>query len=169
MSQRKLLSQQKAYRTKDVQEQKKATEEAMNGLTPLSKEPPDFLDDDAIQEWYRVLPLINELPIKDLDKGLLATYCQTYSNYKNATLKIQEEGMVVVTERGSKLSPNYTIQRDSVNTMNAICPKLGLTVESRLKIMEPKPKQQYGPFSAFFEDGKKPQSVYEEFGMDNND
>lgn len=169
MSQRKLLSQQKAYRTKDVQEQKKSTEEVMNGLTPLSKEPPDFLDDDAIQEWYRVLPLINELPIKDLDKGLLATYCQTYSNYKNATLKIQEEGMVVVTERGSKLSPNYTIQRDSVNTMNAICPKLGLTVESRLKIMEPKPKQQYDPFSAFFEDGKKPQSVYEEFGMDNND
>ena len=169
MSQRKLLSQQKAYRKKDVQEQKKATEEVMNGLTPLSKEPPDFLDDDAIQEWYRVLPLINELPIKDLDKGLLATYCQTYSNYKNATLKIQEEGMVVVTERGSKLSPNYTIQRDSVNTMNAICPKLGLTVESRLKIMEPKPKQQYDPFSAFFEDGKKPQSVYEEFGMDNND
>ena len=169
MAQRKLLSQQKAYRTKDVQEQKKATEEVMNGLTPLSKEPPDFLDDDAIQEWYRVLPLINELPIKDLDKGLLATYCQTYSNYKNATLKIQEEGMVVVTERGSKLSPNYTIQRDSVNTMNAICPKLGLTVESRLKIMEPKPKQQYDPFSAFFEDGKKPQSVYEEFGMDNND
>lgn len=169
MSQRKLLSQQKAYRTKDVQEQKKATEEVMNELTPLSKEPPDFLDDDAIQEWYRVLPLINELPIKDLDKGLLATYCQTYSNYKNATLKIQEEGMVVVTERGSKLSPHYTIQRDSVNTMNAICPKLGLTVESRLKIMEPKPKQQYDPFSAFFEDGKKPQSVYEEFGMDNND
>lgn len=35
--------------------------------------------------------------------------------------------------------------------------------------MEPKPKQQYDPFSAFFEDGKKPQSVYEEFGMDNND
>ena len=48
--------------------------------------------------------------------------------------------MVVVTERGSKLSPHYTIQRDSVNTMNAICPKLGLTVEARLKIMEPKTK-----------------------------
>src|SRR5699024_2515675 len=130
---------------------------------------PDFLDDDAIQEWYRVLPLINELPIKDLDKGLLATYCQTYSNYKNATLKIQEEGMVVVTERGSKLSPNYTIQRDSVNTMNAICPNLGLTVESRLKIMETKPKQQNEPYSALLEDSKKPQSINEELGIDNND
>ena len=42
MSQRKLLSQQKAYRTKDVQEQRNATEKAMNELTPLSKEPPDF-------------------------------------------------------------------------------------------------------------------------------
>lgn len=168
MSQRKLLSQQKAYRTKDVQEQRNATEKAVNELTPLSKEPPDFLDDDAIQEWYRVLPLINELPIKDLDKALLATYCQTYSNYKNATLKIQEEGMVVVTERGSKLSPHYTIQRDSVNTMNAICPKLGLTVEARLKIMEPKTKNEYDPVGDFVT-GKKPKSVYEEFGIGKDD
>ncbi|MGX0372919.1 hypothetical protein ACUXOK_001406 [Staphylococcus cohnii] len=42
MSQRKLLSQQKSYRTKDVQEQRNATEKAMNELTPLSKEPPVF-------------------------------------------------------------------------------------------------------------------------------
>lgn len=169
MAQRKLLSQQKAYRTKDVQDQKQATEAAMNGLTPLSKEAPEWLDKDAVEEWYRVLPLINELPVKDLDKGLLATYCQTFSNYKNATLKLRDEGMVVETERGTKLSSYYTVQRDSVNTLNTICPKLGLTVESRLKIMEPKQGKQYDPFSEFFEESKKPQSVYEEFGIANDD
>ncbi|PTJ78244.1 phage terminase small subunit P27 family [Staphylococcus kloosii] len=168
MAQRKLLSQQKSYLNKDVQEQKKATEEAMNGLTPLSKEAPEWLDKDAIQEWYRVLPLINELPIKDLDKGLLATYCQTYSNYKNATLKLRDEGMVVETERGTKLSSYYTVQRDSVNTLNTICPKLGLTVESRLKILEPKVKHEYDPVGDFVT-GKKPQSVYEEFGVSDDD
>ena len=147
LAERKLLSQQKSRRTKEVQEEKQATEEAMNDLTPLSEGPPEWLDEDAIQEWDRILPLIRELPVKDLDKGLLATYCQTYSNYKNATLKLQNEGMVIETERGTKLSSYYTIQRDSVNTMNSICPKLGLTVESRLKILAPSnDKEKSDPF-----------------------
>lgn len=40
MANRKLLSQQKARLTKEVQENKKATEEAMKHLTPLNAEPP---------------------------------------------------------------------------------------------------------------------------------
>ena len=153
LAERKLLSQQKSRRTKEVQEEKQATEEAMNDLTPLSESPPEWLDEDAIQEWDRILPLVRELPVKDLDKGLLATYCQTYSNYKNATLKLQNEGMVIETERGTKLSSYYTIQRDSVNTMNAICPKLGLTVESRLKILAPSnDKEKSDPFEELMDD-----------------
>ncbi|MHD0449155.1 phage terminase small subunit P27 family [Staphylococcus cohnii] len=157
MAQRKLLSQQKSRRTKEVQEEKQETEEAMGELIPLSDRPPDWLDKGAVEEWHRILPLIRELPVKDLDKGLLATYCQTYSNYKNATLKLQEEGMVVETERGTKLSSHYTVQRDSVNTMNSICPKLGLTVESRLKILEPK------------QEVKNDKSIFDIFGMDDDD
>ncbi|MDN5614071.1 MAG: phage terminase small subunit P27 family [Staphylococcus equorum] len=153
MAERKLLSQQKSRRTKEVQEEKQSTEEAMNNLTPLSDEAPKWLDEDAVEEWHRILPLIKELPVKDLDMGLLATYCQTLSNYKNATLKIQQEGLVVETERGTKLSSHYTVQRDSVNTMNAICPKLGLTVESRLKILAPSnDKEKSDPFEELMDD-----------------
>ena len=50
--------------------------------------------------------------------------------------------MVVETERGTKLSSYYTVQRDSVNAMNSICPKLGLTVESRLKLLSPDTKKE---------------------------
>lgn len=137
VSQRKMLSQQKTRRTKAVQEELKGAEEAMGKLKPLAKTAPDWLDEYATEEWDRIIPLVEELKIKELDRGLLATYCQTYSNYKNATLKLKEQGMVVETERGTKLSSYYTVQRDSVNTMNSICPKLGLTVESRLKILAP--------------------------------
>jgi hypothetical protein len=42
--------------------------------------------------------------------------------------------------------------------MNAICPKLGLTVEARLKIMEPKTKNEYDPVGDSVT-GKKPKSV----------
>lgn len=153
LAERKLLSQQKSRRTKEVQEEKQATEEAMNELTPLTDEAPEWLDNDAKKEWGRILPLIKELPVKDLDKGLLATYCQTYSNYKNATIQLEKEGMVVETERGTKLSSYYTVQRDSVNTMNSICPKLGLTVESRLKILAPNnDKEKTDPFEDLMND-----------------
>ena len=74
LAERKLLSQQKSRRTKEVQEEKQATEEAMNELTPLTDKAPEWLDNDAKKEWERILPLIKELPVKDLDKGLLATY-----------------------------------------------------------------------------------------------
>ena len=148
-----MLSQQKTRRTKEVQEELKGAEEAMGKLKPITKTAPDWLDDYAVEEWDRIMPLVEDLKVKELDRGLLATYCQTYSNYKNATLKLKEQGLVIETERGTKLSSYYTVQRDSVNTMNSICPKLGLTVESRLKILAPSnDKEKSDPFEDLMDD-----------------
>ena len=153
LAQRKMLSQQKTRRTKEVQEELKGAEEAMGKLKPITKTAPDWLDDYAVEEWDRIMPLVEDLKIKELDRVLLATYCQTYSNYKNATLKLKEQGLVIETERGTKLSSYYTVQRDSVNTMNSICPKLGLTVESRLKILAPSnDKEKSDPFEELMDD-----------------
>ena len=58
MPPRKLLSQQKGNLTVEHQENKKATEEAMKQLTPLNAEPPEWLDDRAKQEWFRIYPLL---------------------------------------------------------------------------------------------------------------
>ena len=92
LAERKLLSQQKSRRTKEVQEELKGAEEAMGKLKPITKTAPDWLDDYAVEEWDRIMPLVEDLKVKELDRGLLATYCQTYSNYKNATLKLKEQG-----------------------------------------------------------------------------
>ena len=100
MAQRKLLSQQKSRLTKNTQETKKATEEALGQLTELKDTAPEWLDKTAKKEWNRILPLIRELPVAALDLALLSMYCQTYSNYVNATKQLEKE-MVVVTERGS--------------------------------------------------------------------
>ncbi len=152
LAQRKLMSQQKTRRTKEVQNEREQAERAMKELEPLQEEPPQWLDASAKKEWERILPRIRELPVADLDLALLAMYCQTYSNYLNATKEL-EEGLVVETERGTKLSSYYTVQRDSVNTMNSIAPKLGLTVESRLKILAPKEKKENeDPFEELMND-----------------
>ncbi|WP_239724549.1 phage terminase small subunit P27 family [Mammaliicoccus sp. A-M4] len=134
---RKTLDQQKTRRTKEVQEELKATEEALKELTPLQKTPPNFLDKVAKAEYKRIYPLLEELDIASLDLALIAMYCQTYSNYIDASKHLVRE-KVVETERGSKLSPYYTIQRDSITAMNQIAPKLGLSLDSRMKIVTPK-------------------------------
>ena len=134
---RKTLDQQKTRRTKEVQEELKATEEALKELTPLQKTPPNFLDKVAKAEYKRIYPLLEELPIASLDLALIVMYCQTYSNYIEASKQLARE-KVVETERGSKLSPYYTIQRDSITAMNQIAPKLGLSLDSRMKVVTPK-------------------------------
>lgn len=134
---KKLLDQQKTRRTKEVQEELKATEEALKELTPLQKTPPNFLDKVAKAEYKRIYPLLEELPIASLDLALIVMYCQTYSNYIEASKQLARE-KVVETERGSKLSPYYTIQRDSITAMNQIAPKLGLSLDSRMKVVTPK-------------------------------
>ncbi|AYU54945.1 phage terminase small subunit P27 family [Staphylococcus debuckii] len=157
MAQRKLLSQQKSRLTREVQENKKATEEAMKKLTSLEAEPPEWLDDRAKQEWFRIYPLLKELPIASLDLALVSAYCQAYSDYIQATERMKQEGAVVVTERGTKLNQNHAIKRDALAQLNSISSKLGLTVESRLKILDPK------------NETPKKQSVYDQFGISDND
>lgn len=157
MAQRKLLSQQKSRLTTEVQETKQATEEALQQLTKLSPEPPEWLDNTATNEWHRIFPLLQELPVASLDLMLVSTYCQAYSDYINATIRMKNEDAIIVTERGTKLNQNHAIKRDALSQLNSIAPKLGLTIESRLKILDSS-KEKINE-----------KSVFDIFGMDDDD
>ena len=135
---RKTLAQQQSRRTTEVQEELKATEEKLNELTPLQNEPPAYLDATAKKEYKRITTLLEELPIADLDLSLVVAYCQTYSNYIKATEQIKTHGLVVETERGTKLSSYYTVQRDCTDRLISLSNKLGLSIDSRMRIMTPK-------------------------------
>lgn len=135
---KKLLEQQKTRRTSEVQEELKDAEEQLHQLTPLQKTPPEYLDSTAKKEYKRITKLLQELPIADLDLSLVVAYCQTYSNYIYATQRINEEGMVIETERGTKLSSYYTAQRDSTDRLISLSNKLGLNIDARMKVITPK-------------------------------
>ncbi len=139
--QRKPLNEQKGNITTEKKEELKITEERLKEFTPLQPTPPSYLDSIAKKEYKRIYPLLQQLPIANLDLALVAMYCQTYSNYIQASKKLERE-KVVETERGSKLSPYYTIQRDSITAMNSLAPKIGLTLDSRMKIVSPKPQEK---------------------------
>ncbi|WP_204205876.1 phage terminase small subunit P27 family [Mammaliicoccus sciuri] len=135
---RKTLDNQKGNLTVDKQEELKATEQALKELTPLQKTPPSYLDTTAKKEYKRITKLLEELPIADLDLSLVVAYCQTYSNYIQATKELNKAGLITETERGTKLSSYYTVQRDSTDRLISLSNKLGLNLDSRMKVMTPK-------------------------------
>ncbi|MDT4040254.1 phage terminase small subunit P27 family, partial [Staphylococcus aureus] len=55
------------------------------------------------------------------------------------------------------LSQNHAIKRDALSQLNSIAPKLGLTIESRLKILDPSKEKT------------NEKSVFDIFGMDDDE
>ncbi len=50
---------------------------------------------------------------------------QAYSDYINATKRMNNSDAIIETERGTKLNQNHTIKRDALSQLNSIAPKLG--------------------------------------------
>lgn len=62
----------------------------------IAPEPPEWLDDEAAAEWFRVAPGLTRLDLlKEEDRSTLAAYCSTWSRYVAASKDVQENGMTV--------------------------------------------------------------------------
>lgn len=135
---RKTLDQRKGKLTVLEREKRKASEEKANSLQKIGLDPPYWLDDKAKEEYKRIIPLLSELPIASLDLALVSAYCQAFSDYVNATIRMNEGDAIIETERGTKLNQNHAIKRDALAQINSIAPKIGLSIDARLKIFTPK-------------------------------
>lgn len=150
---KKPLAQQKGNLTTDKQEELKETEEKLKQLTPIQKTPPSWLTIPAKKEYKRIIKLLEELDIADLDLAMITTYCQAYADFQQATKELAKGEVVTFTERGSKVNPWHRVKVDSYGIINSIAPKMGLTLDSRMKIMTPKPQdEQIDKFGALFDD-----------------
>ena len=84
-------------------------------------EPPDFLSEDAVNEWWRVAPELHALGLLTvLDIGPLAAYCQTYAHWMAAERAIaimaakdpETKGLTVTGSAGTRLTnPQVKIAR----------------------------------------------------------
>ena len=81
---------------KAIREQ--AEEMASDGFKSLDITPPDHLDKLAKVEYKRVAKEMKKLPIRNLDRSLLESYCTWYSIYKTVSRKINEGGVTVYSE-----------------------------------------------------------------------
>lgn len=149
---RKLTENSKKNFTNEEKEQRQEAEKRITDMTPIAVTPPKWLDDIAKKEYKRIVPLLQELPVASLDLSLVATYCQAYSDYQQANERLKDEPAIIETAHGTKINQNHTIKRDSFNVINSITPKLGMTIDSRLKIFTPKKEEKKDRFKEMFGD-----------------
>lgn len=134
-------------------EEREATEKNMEDLVDIDLTPPDWLDTVAKEEYERIVPLLKELPIKALDHGMVVAYCIAYSDLVRSTEELKNGPDVIETAHGTKINQYHTIRRNAIDKINSITPKLGMTVDARLKIFVPKPEEKSDPFKELMEDG----------------
>ena len=111
------------------------------GKRPLPKEPdlpkasdwetPDYLKDDGLQEWDRVMPLLKASKVlSETDYQVLAAYCY------------------VVQEMTSTARSGAPVKSATLQQFRALASELGLTPASRSKVALV--KEEVKPDDAFF-------------------
>nr|WP_250621868.1 phage terminase small subunit P27 family [Bacillus subtilis] len=94
----------------------------------------------AKNEWRRIYPHIINLPISELDSTLLAIYCNSYAQYREAMADIAKDGQVMFEKnsRGEtvkKKNPSVDIMNSMSKEIRGIAGQLGLSLDSRLRIV----------------------------------
>jgi len=125
---------------------------------------PKHLDKVAKKEWKRAVKLLAGVSVMTgLDRATLAAYCEAYSRWVNATIKVQEEGEIIyfgrefddagnITKQGfPKANPYVKIQKESLDQVIKIGKELAMSPSSRasLSISNQKPTKAADKNEAF--------------------
>jgi P27 family predicted phage terminase small subunit len=99
--------------------------------------PPTWLSAEAKAEWRRVVPQLERLNLLKLeDRAALATYCETWARFVQATRMIQSEGLTIRANQGLLAHPAVAIARTAGRELRAWCAEFGFTpsAEGRLNV-----------------------------------
>nr|WGD65450.1 phage terminase small subunit P27 family [Bacillus subtilis] len=119
MARRKQLTETlKGQITNEEREERLQQEEKLKDFSPLQEKPPYWLSTMAKNEWRRIYPHIINLPISELDSTLLAIYCNSYAQYREAMADIAKDYQVMF----EKNSRGETVKKKnpSVDIMNSM-------------------------------------------------
>lgn len=131
----KSITQMRGTMSKKKLADRRDMEESLFTYQELVEQPPAWLDDYAVTEWQRIVPLLKkDIPVSELDAALIASHCQAYSDIQKAAELIQEQGMMVETTDSVKANPAVKMKLDATNQMIRIDDLLGLSVYSRAKL-----------------------------------
>jgi P27 family predicted phage terminase small subunit len=104
----------------------------------------------ALQEWQRLLPLLENMGVLSVCDGMaLGLYCVAFSRWMEAEAALKREGLVAESLNGAvKASPWLKIARDASDTMRRYLCEFGLSPSSRSSIKAAAPKDELADFIA---------------------
>lgn len=132
------------------------THRPMNDQEPKPPEKlppcPRHLDKEARKEWRRAGKVLMEIGLlSDLDRAVFAGYCQSWSEYVSATVKVQDMGTVYKKNDGTPgINPYVRLAREAYERMMKAAVLIGLSPSSRagLKVQKPRKKSKAVSFRA---------------------
>ncbi len=141
-----------------VKKTHRAKDDRKNEPKPSPKIPPcpKHLDKTARKEWKRMASLLSAVKIlTDMDMAILASYCQAYSTWATATLKVQEIGMVVKTSNGVPMQNPYLpiLNKANEHMIRALI-ELGATPSARSRVKTTVSDKDESPEEEFLKDAK---------------
>jgi P27 family predicted phage terminase small subunit len=110
--------------------------------SPGAPEAPAHLDEEASREWDRVVGTLDQLGlVTTLDRAALAGYCQAWSRWVDAEMKLREYGAVLKSPiKGVPLmSPYLTIANRALEQMRQFLSEFGMSPASRTRIRTDEP------------------------------
>jgi len=121
---------------------------AVPQYTPITSEPPAFLDDLAKDEWIRIYSELSESGVlKTTDLMVFAAYCQAASRWQLAEIMVLEEGFIVSTPNGTPMqNPWIHVLNKSFKQLMDSASRLGLDPSSRTAIGTPEGKSKASPW-----------------------
>lgn len=98
---------------------------------------PAHLGEEAKAEWDRLAGVLNEMGVlTEVDRAVLAAYCQAYGRWVEAETKLKETPTLLKTPGGYvQQSPWLSISNKQVEIMAKLMPELGLTPASRSRLV----------------------------------
>lgn len=126
--------------TKEERIAREKQEEVLKDFEPLHKNPPHWLSTIGKNEWKRIYPHIIKLPVSELDSTLFAVFCNSYAQYREALKDIALNGQIMfeLNSQGNevkKKNPSVDIMNTMSKEIRGIAGQLGLTLDSRLRIV----------------------------------
>ena len=97
---------------------------------------PDYLAPEAKEEWERLAGTLNQIGLlTQVDRTLMAAYCQTYARWVEAERKLAETPLILRTPAGYiQQSPWLSISNKQLELMAKYMTELGLTPASRSRL-----------------------------------
>lgn len=134
---------------KDYVAKELARQETLNDYENINIKPiPSHLDYYGKREWKRIIPLLQQLPIAELDRQMIESYCQLHAYKRRLQTDIDEHGTVVTFYDGDgnmtnrRANPAYNQFLQTVKEIRMIANQLGMTINSRLELAVPDDDQE---------------------------